>query len=67
MGIVRGGSDTSRIEPSVAMLKRFGKTRPAAITRAVGERNKSRRSQGLLDDLLFGSREERRGGMRVAW
>ena len=68
IGIVRGGSDTSRTEPSVAMLSRFGKMSPAAITTAVGERTQARTSQRPPDILLLVLvlREERRG-MRAAW
>jgi hypothetical protein len=63
---VRGGSDTSSSEPSVAMLRRFGKRSPAAITKAVGERNHARRSQRALDVSLLVLREVRRGGMWAA-
>ena len=66
MEIVRGGSDTSRSEPSVAMLRRLGKISPAAITTAVGERNHARRFQRTLDVLLLALREIWRGGMRGA-
>jgi hypothetical protein len=62
---VRGGSDTSRSEPSVAMLRRFGKMSPAAITIAVGERNHAWRFQRALDVLLLALRGVWRGGMRV--
>jgi len=66
MEIVRGGSDTSRTAPSVAMLRRLGKVRPAAITTATGERSHARRSQRWLDIRLLALREMRRGGRRRA-
>jgi len=48
------------------MLRRFGKRSPAAITKAVGERNHARRSQRALDVSLLVLREVRRGGMWAA-
>ena len=66
MQIVRGGTDTSISEPSVAMLNRLGNMSPAANSSAVGERNHARRSQRALDALLFVWRGVRRGGMWAA-
>ena len=65
MEIVRGGSDTSRSEPSVAMLRRFGAISPAAITMAVGEVNQARSFEGPLDVVLPERREEWEQVVRV--